>query len=63
VAALIREKESALRRLLVDYSDTYPDVVALRAEIAGLEAELKKNPTVPAARRCRRRASRPSRTR
>ncbi|HEY5998280.1 MAG TPA: GNVR domain-containing protein, partial [bacterium] len=47
--AQIREKEAALRRLLVDYSDTYPDVVTLRAEIAALEQELRKHPTVPAA--------------
>lgn len=46
--AQLREKEAALRRLLVDYSETYPDVVALRAEIAGIQQELKRHPTVPA---------------
>jgi polysaccharide chain length determinant protein (PEP-CTERM system associated) len=47
--AQLREKEAELRRLLVDYSESYPDVVALKAEIQGLQEELKKHPTVPAA--------------
>ena len=46
--AQIREREARLRQLLVDYSETYPDVVALKAEIAGLQEELAKNPMVPA---------------
>jgi polysaccharide chain length determinant protein (PEP-CTERM system associated) len=46
--AQLQEKEAQLRRLLVDYSETYPDVVALKAEIAGLGQELQKHPTVPA---------------
>jgi uncharacterized protein involved in exopolysaccharide biosynthesis len=46
--AQLREREAELRRLLVDYSETYPDVVALRAEIAGLQQELATHPTVPA---------------
>jgi polysaccharide chain length determinant protein (PEP-CTERM system associated) len=45
----LREKEATLRRLLIDYSASHPDVVALRAELAALEEELRKNPTVPAA--------------
>jgi polysaccharide chain length determinant protein (PEP-CTERM system associated) len=49
LAMQIREKEAQMRRLLVDYSETYPDVVALRSEIAGLQKELEKNPTVPAS--------------
>lgn len=44
----LREKEALLRRLLVDFSETYPDVVALKAEVAGLRKELEKNPTVTA---------------
>lgn len=47
--AQLQDKEAQLRRLLVDYSETYPDVVALKAEIAGLRQELEKQPTVPAA--------------
>jgi polysaccharide chain length determinant protein (PEP-CTERM system associated) len=43
------EKEAELRQLLVDYSPTYPDVVALQAEIAGLRRELEQNPLVPAS--------------
>jgi polysaccharide chain length determinant protein (PEP-CTERM system associated) len=50
VQALLQEKEAQLRRYLVDYSVTYPDVVALKAEIAVLQKELDKQPTVPAAR-------------
>jgi polysaccharide chain length determinant protein (PEP-CTERM system associated) len=46
--AQLLEKEAQLRRLLVDYSETYPDVVALKAEIAGMRRELEKNPVVPA---------------
>lgn len=46
--AALRDKEAQLRRLLVDYTETYPDVVALKAEIAGLQQELKKHPAVPA---------------
>ena len=46
--ALLWDKEAQLRRLLIDYSPTYPDVVALKAEIAGLQQEVEKNPTVPA---------------
>ena len=42
------EKEAHLRRLLVDYSESYPDVAALKAEIAGMRRELEQNPTVPA---------------
>jgi polysaccharide chain length determinant protein (PEP-CTERM system associated) len=45
--AQLVEKETELRRLLVDYSETYPDVVAIKAEIVGLRRELEKNPTVP----------------
>lgn len=47
--AQLRDKEAELRRLLIDYSETYPDVVALRSEIASLQEELRKTPTVPAA--------------
>jgi uncharacterized protein involved in exopolysaccharide biosynthesis len=47
--AQVREKEAELRRLLVDYSETYPDVVALKAEIAGLQRDLEKHPLVPAS--------------
>ena len=43
----LREKEAQLRRLLVDYAETYPDVIALKAEIAALQQEFEKNPTVP----------------
>jgi len=46
--AQLREKEAQLRRILVDYSETYPDVVAIKGEIAGLLQELEKHPTVPA---------------
>ena len=44
--AQLVEKEAQLRQLLVDYSPTYPDVIALKAEIAGLKEELAKHPTV-----------------
>lgn len=47
--AQIQEKEVQLRRLLVDYSEAYPDVVALKTEIALLQQELARNPTVPVA--------------
>lgn len=46
--AQLVEKEAQLRRLLVDYSETYPDVAAVKAEIAGLRRELELHPTVPA---------------
>lgn len=46
--AVLRDKEAQLRRLLIDYSPTYPDVLALNAEIAGLQLELEKHPIVPA---------------
>jgi len=45
----LREKEVQLRRLRVEYSETYPDVAALRTEIASIQKEVEKNPTVPAA--------------
>lgn len=45
----LQEKEAQLRRLLVDYSETYPDVAALKAEIAGMRRELEQHPTVPAS--------------
>ncbi len=48
IQAQIHDKEAQLRQLLVDYSATYPDVIALKAEIAGLKAELEKHPTVTA---------------
>ena len=47
--ARLVEKEAQLRQLLTDYSGTYPDVIALRAEIAGLKEELAKHPTVMAS--------------
>jgi polysaccharide chain length determinant protein (PEP-CTERM system associated) len=47
--AQLQEKEAHLRRLLVDYSETYPDVVALKAEIAGMRRELEQHPTVTAS--------------
>ncbi len=47
--AQLLDKEAQLRRLLVDYSETYPDVAALKAEIAGLRQELALHPTVPAS--------------
>ena len=47
--AQLREKEAQLRRLRVEYSETYPDVAALRTEIAALQKEVEKHPTVPAA--------------
>ncbi len=47
--ARLREKENELRRLLVDYSESYPDVVALKAEIAALRKEVDREPTVPAS--------------
>ncbi|HWR97884.1 MAG TPA: XrtA system polysaccharide chain length determinant [Candidatus Methanoperedens sp.] len=47
--AQLQEKEAELRRLLIDFSESYPDVVALRAEIGALQEELRKNPRVPAA--------------
>ncbi|MHB8835196.1 MAG: XrtA system polysaccharide chain length determinant [Candidatus Methylomirabilia bacterium] len=46
--AQLLERETRLQRLLVDYSEAYPDVSALKAEIAGMRRELEKNPTVPA---------------
>lgn len=49
VQAQLREKETQLRRLRIDYSETYPDVVALKLEIAELQQELEKRPTVPAS--------------
>ena len=46
--ARLADKEAQLRQLLVDYSATYPDVIALKAEIAALKEELLKHPTVVA---------------
>lgn len=48
--AQLLEKEALLRRLLVDYSESYPDVAALKSEIAGLRQEVERHPTVPASR-------------
>jgi polysaccharide chain length determinant protein (PEP-CTERM system associated) len=49
VQGQIQEKEAQLRRLLVDYSESFPDVVALRGEIEQLKKELAAHPTVSAA--------------
>lgn len=48
IQAQIREKEGQLRRLLLDYSESYPDVAGLRADIEQLQKELAAHPTVPA---------------
>jgi polysaccharide chain length determinant protein (PEP-CTERM system associated) len=45
----LQDKEAELRQLLIDYSETYPDVAALKAEIAAIRRELEAHPTVPAA--------------
>lgn len=45
----IREKEAQLQRLLLEYSENYPDVISLRADIEQLRKELAANPTVPAS--------------
>jgi polysaccharide chain length determinant protein (PEP-CTERM system associated) len=42
----LQDKEARLRQLLIDYTGTYPDVIALKAEIAGLKEELGRHPTV-----------------
>lgn len=45
---ILRDKESQLRQALLSYSENYPDVIRLRAEIEDLKSELSENPTVPA---------------
>jgi len=45
----LREREEELANLRRTYSDKYPDVVSLQAEITAIRAEIERTPTVPAS--------------